>query len=326
MKKKGRWWGFLAAFLGVVLLAGGHLGTEIPFGSRQALSLRSVEPEKPSAGGREPTAARVPALQTPPETPSPAEPQKEERPDPGRPYFGTGTCQRMDQPFHLLLLYLDDESSSWDPESISSFDGQMGEALRFLKEQAALYDVDLQISCSAYYTDEQQSLHYEGTVVSDLYSSDISLDLLPRAAADLGCTSEMSLYRREAARSGRSQMAIVVAVNRPGISYTIQDEAVNDRDAVEYSVIFNGYPGSDASAGAATVVHELLHQFGAEDYYDPYGTSPRRRELAEQYCSRDIMLRVYENISCNEIGAVTAYTVGWLREAPELVRNGDWRR
>ena len=246
----------------------------------------------------------------------------EEISDSQRPYYGMGTCKRMDRPFHLKVIFLDDDESSWDAASMAAYEALVQKGLSFLNDHAAAWGVPYQCSTSSVCSDEQYQLHYEGTVVNDLYSSDVSRDILFQIADDMDCVTEEELYRK--VEGPEEQTAIIVAVNKPGISYTIQDEYCDGWEDVEYSVIFNGYLGTDLEATAATTAHEMLHQFGAEDYYDPYGYYPRRKELAEQYYSDDIMLRVYQDIVWNDIGDVTAFTIGWLQEPPEMILNPEW--
>ena len=81
-------------------------------------------------------------------------------------------------------------------------------------------------------------------------------------------------------------------------------------DYYKESVVIYAGDSSDTSL-PATIAHEMLHPFGADDLYFPYDTDTARAELAKEYFPDDIMLRVDPLLSTLTIGAYTAYKVGW---------------
>ena len=88
----------------------------------------------------------------------------------------------------------------------------------------------------------------------------------------------------------------------------------------EHCVLFaNNLSGSKGSR-ASTIAHEILHLFGAEDYY----VSMSREALANQKYPDDIMLWQVERIQDNSIGDCTAYSVGWTDEVPDVCYDDRW--
>ena len=71
---------------------------------------------------------------------------------------------------------------------------------------------------------------------------------------------------------------------------------------------------------ASTVAHEILHLFGAEDYY----IDDERRALAERHFLDDIMLMDTHRLSGLSVAEATAYSVGWTDQIPEVCRYDDW--
>ena len=102
------------------------------------------------------------------------------------------------------------------------------------------------------------------------------------------------------------------------------DFCANEDDHLEYCVTFPRYLGRNENEYNGSLVHEILHLFGAEDYYDPYNKYPKRKELAKILCPKDIMLVVYNDINANEINRYTAYSIGWLDELPIEYDNKNW--
>jgi hypothetical protein len=91
----------------------------------------------------------------------------------------------------------------------------------------------------------------------------------------------------------------------------------------EHCVVFSehyNYSLDEQGAGAATIAHEILHLFGAEDYYTPNA----RKALANKTYPKDIMLEARDDVSKNDIGDLTAYSIGWTDVAPEICSNPKW--
>ena len=78
--------------------------------------------------------------------------------------------------------------------------------------------------------------------------------------------------------------------------------------------------GSWFRNGSATITHEILHLFGAEDYYKPYD----RLVLAEKYYINDIMLLDSYRLSRLDIGTYIGYCIGWTDQIPEICYNEKW--
>ena len=108
------------------------------------------------------------------------------------------------------------------------------------------------------------------------------------------------------------QVAILLLVNKDGRSHAGIDFSDDNGDDVECTTIFSSLMGHKT----ASVNHELLHLFGAEDLYEEKSTGENaaRAAIAKIHYPNDIMLAG----SNKSIGAYTAYAVGWTDEAPEV--------
>ncbi len=279
--------------------------------------------ELPSPAATRPETAAVTTAAALPETTAPAVPpaptQPEETCSKTRPAYDHGTCRHLKDAPQAVLLYLNDDDSSWDPESIAGSTRQVSEGLDFLQSHAHRWGVELSIPTVTY-----RDLRYRGSVETDFKTLGETKDLLTQIAAQMDQPTAQALHRQMTEQYENRQVVYLVLLNKEGHSYSQQDNITDGIDSIEYSVIFNGYPGSPLKAGSATIAHEFLHLFGAEDYYDPYGNQPARKLLAQTHFENDIMLCTYTDISSNTVGEVTAYSVGWLEDAPELVKSKDW--
>lgn len=95
------------------------------------------------------------------------------------------------------------------------------------------------------------------------------------------------------------EVAIVFAINTDGRSYAQNDKNGDAWLFDEMSVLLRPFcPG--------LFIHELLHQFGAQDYYFPDWLLAR----ATKYAPRSVML----SSACAEVDEVSAYLIGWTNE------------
>ena len=122
------------------------------------------------------------------------------------------------------------------------------------------------------------------------------------------------------------QIAYVVMLDKGGRSYSLPYSGRN-RDVsadyeLEYSVIFSGFTDTSRDSASDTVAHELLHLFGAQDYYYPES----RKALAEQYYPKDIMLCDMPDLEYFTLEAFTAYTLGWTDEIPDVCQEPGWQK
>jgi hypothetical protein len=85
----------------------------------------------------------------------------------------------------------------------------------------------------------------------------------------------------------------------------VEISSLDERDAPERaSILVPELP--------AAYVHELLHIFGAEDFYRP---AAREREAQRRYPAA-VMLQSHHPLASLEISDYTAYYVGWSEDEP----------
>ena len=125
---------------------------------------------------------------------------------------------------------------------------------------------------------------------------------VPLLFNSLGFASAEAMQRKYEAEFNCEEAPIIIAVNRPMRSYAMMNNArsvfrAND----EWSVVFRqNYGTFDMNV----LTHELLHQFGAVDYYYPDVTI----QAAQRYFPQSVML------SGTEIDDLTRYLIGWTSD------------
>ncbi len=244
-----------------------------------------------------------------------------------RKFYNLGTCRALKGSVYALMIYLDDDVSSWSHTEITyGCAPKLKLGLEFLSRKAGEWNTYLKFRVGNYYTDFSEGTHvrYSGCVESDIVSNPHSADILQQAARSVGFSSIDEFHKYIKKFSGEEQVMYFIVLNKEGRSYAMSDMINDGRDYVEYCVLFAKDGDEKYDFMSFTAAHETLHLFGAEDYYDPYHKFPKRRLLASRLYPDDIMLCCFENINSSTVGAFTAYSVGWTDRMPKECDTPEW--
>lgn len=244
--------------------------------------------------------------------------------------YDTGSCRQLKGTPFVLFIFLDDDVSSWSEEGVLTYlDTLCTPALDFMEDYARRYRVplDFQYGYYATYGHPDRPVKYNG-VIDTFNEGTTSKDILDQAAASLGFDSKEHMHQRLMDYSGQDQIAYVVMLNKGGRSYShcyarSASQAADTQAAdyrLEYSVVYTGFTDTSYDSASDTVCHEMLHLFGAEDYYYPES----RQVLARQVYPKDIMLCDMSDLQYFELGDFTAHCIGWVDEPPAVCSNPAW--
>lgn len=261
---------------------------------------------------------------------SPAVQVTDAGPSPNRSKYDVGSCRQLEGNPYVLFIFLDDDVSSWSEEGVLTYLNTLCKpALDYIEGYADTYGVRLDFRYGYYatYGHPHKPVKYNG-VIETFNEGTTSKDILDQAAASLGFSSKEQMHERLMEYTGQDQIAYVVMLNKGGRSYSHCYARNYSRAAessgkdyqLEYSVIYTGFTDTSYDSASDTVCHEMLHLFGAEDYYYPES----RQNLARQVYPKDIMLCDMSDLQYFELGEFTAYTIGWLDQAPDICNHPDW--
>lgn len=218
----------------------------------------------------------------------------------------SGSARKLIGPVVIQHIFLTDEDSDWPMEMQMQARRRTERASEFLLGEAEKYGVKLSIAHRWTVAPPQPS-----PVPVDMFASP---DWMENAVGTLNHSSVNRLVRAVVAEHPGSQVAVFFHVNKSADSYSLAHYGgVSDRFHGERAVIFSRYRDSRPTA-AATIAHEILHCFGAGELYFPFDRTPDRKRLARKLFPNDVMYRVEYDIFSLEIGAWTAYRIGWIGE------------
>ncbi len=198
-------------------------------------------------------------------------------------YRGSGTCQAMTGNITLACVFVNLPDATWDDAAMQARKDALASAVSRLTSEAAAYGVELSFSAQYFTADASRSV-----TLQDKTSE--------WAEAVVANTPGMEpiTYDNEAA-SYYQGMPILFFVPVGGRSFA---QSKSSNTFGEFLVLY-------VNAEPVTIRHELLHLFGARDYY----TMNELKESAQIHLPGSIMLSTSEDE--NSVDSLTAYTIGW---------------
>ena len=246
--------------------------------------------------------------------------------DPLRPAHDLGTCRNLSGTPYILYLFVSDNESYWNSWDAENFIyNNINPALTWLQQQAAYWNVSLDFQAGYYITDSNATCHYNGYLQDfDGYPSN---DILEQIAMSLGFGTKEYMHEMMQQWTGCADILYMVIPNKSGRCYAVSDITNDGYDFMEYNVIFAQPKYTDHGTYEAipsTIAHEILHNFGAEDYYSEGTARVRRQQIAEYWFPGDVMLALYYDIGYNYVGPNTAYTIGWRDISHTACHEDGW--
>lgn len=241
-------------------------------------------------------------------------------------FLDIGVCKKLVGDVYTLVIFMDDDESSWDEEARNNFySKRYFPSINYLSSQAEKRGVELNIQSGQYTTrrDLVSQPRYYGTVSSVSDKPNNNLDVLEQAAQTFGYTDSSLMHAMLKYNLKVEQIAYVLAFNKPGRAYAVYDSVYDNTDAIEFVVAFSKNENGQANIGSS-VLHEMLHLFGATDLYNDNGMYKQRYKLCKKLYPNDIMMKSAINPESLEIGALTECLIGWSNQFPEECDCPEW--
>lgn len=214
-----------------------------------------------------------------------------------------GSAKSLDGRVHVCHIFCDDDESQWSESDRAEVLRRMKAGFRFISNQSRRHDVRV-----TFVEHESPTIRVKKTIPKKVQVNHIWTENVVRKASG---TSSTKFVKRIKEQQDTDDVIICLHVNKPALSYNLAFYKNVDRvyDA-ERMVCFAFYPDGRPTA-AATYAHEILHLFGAGDLYFPYDQGNARKNRAAHLFPNDVMFRVDYDLTQLDVGAYTAFRVGW---------------
>jgi len=247
-------------------------------------------------------------------------------------YWGSplGSAKTLDGTVLVVSIFVkNDNNSLWNDELLAGFRKILRYSMLYLEELADHYDTPLRFY--QYQTEiGADDLFYMMDLDGWLAGGDDSDELILGTRRDIDNFIENNIPYRELADKYRTNNITYVVFTTEmdrsyawpyyaDHSYSIAAERYHEKSIV---FLHTGF----------TLIHEILHTFGAVDFYheegeqanrDFFGVSKELMDHIEKNYPQEVMLRT--RVSEPQLSPLTAYRLGWLDNIPELSQFPDFR-
>ena len=249
-----------------------------------------------------------------------------------------GSAGRLEGNVALVSVFANDNKCSWDFDSEK--DRQVREnmlsyvdiAAEWLSVQAEGYGKTLSF---CYAKDVKSDLYFEARLDDDCMDLQKSIDKSAPVEWEYIDKNIDSAGIKE--KYGCESIVYFIFINQTveGGTAAYALNVYNKPLDYPYEICFIPIDFGGTITAPSVIAHELLHTFGAPDYYafdtydNNYGTTLEFKRYCQGYAPDDIMLTTNaivngESIKLtdrieNEITEITAYYIGWLDTAPAWV-------
>ena len=217
-----------------------------------------------------------------------------------------GSARKFEGTIAVYHLFANDSQASWSESEKNEILSRLSQAYAFLNHQAELHGKKINFIEQIGPTVNSKPRLPTGTFVDPTWTEQV-------IRKGSGLESQELISRLKQAHKADNAI-ICIHVNKPALSYNLAFyKNVADEFTAERMVCFSTYPDTRPTS-AATYAHEILHLFGAGDLYFPYDKDDYRKQVAKRYFPNDVMFRVDYNLYRLNVGAFTAYRIGWRNE------------
>ena len=202
-------------------------------------------------------------------------------------YKNQGPSKALAGKVGIHIFFVDDAKSSWDKHALEDFELARLKARLNLETKAIIFG---------------KTLNIEYTIHSFCCNQDIDHTngraLLQNILDKYSFKSVADFQKYHEKRYNLNDSCILIALNKPLRSFATSASSYHPHTS-EFCVIgHSGYPLH------TTIMHEILHQFGAKDFYYPDAV----QKSADRYIKKSIML----NPKYETVDSLTAILVGWI--------------
>ena len=232
-----------------------------------------------------------------------------------------GSAKRLEGKSLLVSLFVTLDGYGWSDGDIASAKEKLRMASEYIRDQGATYGKDLEL---VYDFEAHPDLRYDMRFEGPFYETplhDSQRTMEERREADKTYEAlnrfieENVPYPALARKYQTDSIVYVVHVNKHARSSAFPFQVGNNKNHAEMAVVLKDTP--------AVYAHEILHLFGAVDYYredEEFYVSAEAVAFAKKNFPADIMVTHYgENAAIpNTLTPLTALGLGWVDDIPQL--------
>ena len=231
-----------------------------------------------------------------------------------------GSARHLSGNICVLYLFVGTETSKWSQDEIEATAQKLYAAEDWLKAEALRYGKKVEFHN---YSIKRQLT--DNNIPSDPFKSD-AVNYPKTVLRRFGYNSNRELRNILTRKTGCQQFLVLVfprVAGRCFASAVNRNMARNDsgRSLPECCMLYHISNDTGRELQVGRIAHEMLHLFGAWDFYAVNADDKERSEKAAELYPTSIMLRSYGDISERTIDPLTAWLTGLSRKEQEWYKD-----
>jgi hypothetical protein len=222
-----------------------------------------------------------------------------------------GSAKILEGNVYILTCFISDQNNVWQYSEKENILRKYNEALNFLKNQALKYNVAINFSKFSFGIDTDIKF----STISARSTGYENTNLISSILKKIGYKNSLSFYNSVIENSNCNNVLVILFAKGHGTGYAMAYESVDmDKELyfVEGVILFEKYLNG-MELTSASIAHEVLHLFDAEDLYATFIQTKENEEIAKRNFPNSIMLRVSEKINDLTIDPLTAWLIRWTQ-------------
>ncbi len=227
-----------------------------------------------------------------------------------------GSAIELKGNIYILSVFITTPNKKWTYDEKTDLVSSQIKAQEWLKKQAKLYGVDISFENGFYglksdiYVDEIKS-------IKEMYEA--RLDWVYQVLTKIGYSSPLEFLERLKNTKDCANALVIIYANESGRSYAVPYSTGRNKEKYffEGCTVYRKDTYYQYTC-AATIVHEILHLFGAWDLYKLDKTDKARAQKANELFHNDIMIGGTCDLETLKIDKLTAWLVGLRKNKEEI--------
>lgn len=205
----------------------------------------------------------------------------------------------------IVSLFVDTPLNTWTDKEMEDTLIPLKKACDYIEKSAERYDTDTEF---IYDFKDEKDLKLRTRIYKKVSEDDAFTDFLDkRTAIWIKYHTDYDKLLKEYDADG---VFMIIHFKEEGRSYAVCYDGEDNED--ESLIVY-------ADASPAEYAHEILHLYGAHDFYKDAEYTDDVVKYIEKNYPKDIMLSLGSEGRINrDIGPITAYHLGWIEEPKEV--------
>jgi len=213
---------------------------------------------------------------------------------------------------YILSCFVSDGKDSWSLNEKNDMLAKVDQALKWISKSGDAYGKDVVFEHGSFGLDQDIVIN---NIERGRATGNEDNTMIRRVLEKIGYGDQIQFDRWVKTNTKNREAKVLLFVKGIGNAYCIACPYNNSGDCtfIEGAVLYEKYWSSRPLA-TGSIAHELLHTFGAWDFYHNYEQSLEQESKAKKMFPNSIMLKIEYDINKSNVDELTAWLVGWNRK------------